>query len=374
MPGLKKYAGGLEFGECYSGAVTNSRRGDLFRRTGCALLLLILSRVPLQAADAPAPVPTDGKPTFTFSQFAAGEPVRLVVYGDTRFTNPSVTRGTDPRIRKWLAERVAEEHPAVLLLTGDTPFTGASAVDWKDFQDETAAWRSNSILVLPTTGNHEIYGGAKQGIANYIENFPSIEGHLYYSALLGNVEVISLDCTSGAGKASPQADWFATQLSHIPSQVQFLFILYHIPWVADRQSQVFANLPSKEALNLRGILEAHLPKLRAKVVVFNGHIHNYERFERNGVEYVVTGGGGAEPYPLLFRGRGDLYKDTDFPVYHYLTVEVSNRKLHAVMWKVSNPVAAELGVEAKDLFNLVVPARRTGSKAPPGPKQNPQAH
>ena len=318
----------------------------------------------------PAPVPTDVNPTFTFSQFPAGEPIRLVIYGDTRFTNPTNTRGTDPRIRKWLAERVAEEHPAVLLLTGDTPFTGASAVDWKDFEDETAAWRTTSILVLPTTGNHEIYGGAKQGIANYVENFPSIAGHLLFSVIgRRGGDFAGLHLRRGQSKSAGR--WFATQLSHIPGKVQFLFILYHIPWVADRQSQVFANLPSKEALNLRGILEAHLSKLRARVVVFNGHIHNYERFERNGVEYVVTGGGGAEPYPLLFRGRGDLYKDTGFPVYHYLTVEVSNRQLHAVMWKVSNPDAAELGVEEKDHFNLTAPARRTGSKAPPGAKGNP---
>ncbi|MGA7856567.1 MAG: metallophosphoesterase [Terracidiphilus sp.] len=333
--------------------------------------MLLLSGLPLGAAVTPDPVPTDANPTFTFSQFQAGDPIRFVAYGDTRFTNPAVTRGTDPHVRKWLAERVAQEHPAVLLLTGDTPFTGASAVDWKDFQDETESWRTNSILVLPTIGNHEIYGGSKLGLANYFENFPTITGHRYYSALLGTVEVISLDCTSGTGKASPQADWFSRQLGHIPKQVQFLFILYHVPWVADRQSQVFANLPDKDALNLRAILEDHLTKIRARVIVFNGHIHNYERFERNGVEYVVTGGGGAEPYPLLFRGRGDLYRDTGFPVYHYLTLEVRNRELHAVMWKVVNPEAANLSVEAKDKFTLAAPLRRTSPRALPRTKTQP---
>jgi acid phosphatase type 7 len=113
--------------------------------------------------------------------------------------------------------------------------------------------------------------------------------------------------------------------------VQFLFILYHIPWVADRQSQILVNLPTKEALNLRNILETHFPNLHARVLVFNGHIDNYERFERYQVEYVVTGGGGAQPYPLLFRGRSDLYKDAGFPVYHYLSIDVNNRQLHAVM-------------------------------------------
>ena len=95
---------------------------------------------------------------------------------------------------------------------------------------------------------------------------------------------------------------------------------------------------------MRKILEARLPKIHANVVVFNGHIHNYERFERQGVEYVVTGGGGADPYPVLFRGAGDLYRDTGFPVYHYLVLDVANHKLHAVMWKVKDPDAGTLEV------------------------------
>jgi hypothetical protein len=287
----------------------------------------------------------------------------MVAYGDSRFTDPSVTTGTNPRVRKWLAERIAEEHPEVLLLTGDTPFTGAKAADWEDFQDETTGWRSEHILELPTTGNHESYGGKAQGIANYLKNFPEIAGHRYYSALLGNVEVVSLDCTSPTVSSSAQVRWFAAQLDHLPGQVEFLLILYHIPWMADRQSQFFANLPSKEALLLRGILEARLSHIRAKVVVFNGHIHNYERFERAGVEYVVTGGGGAEPYPLLLRGRADLYRDTGFPVYHYLTVEVSGHQLHAVMWKVKDPDAASLSVEAKDQFTLAGPGAKGTAKA-----------
>jgi len=42
-------------------------------------------------------------------------------------------------------------------------------------------------------------GGAPAGIANYLKNFPEIAGQRYYSALLGSVEVISLDYTSPSG-------------------------------------------------------------------------------------------------------------------------------------------------------------------------------
>ena len=111
------------------------------------------------------------------------------------------------------------------------------------------------------------------------------------------------------------------------------------------------------------MLEARLGKIQARVIVVNGHIHNYERFERRGVEYVVTGGGGAEPYPVLFRGRADLYRDLGFPVYNFVTIDIADHTLHAVMWKVKDPRAADLEVEAKDQFVI---AARTGLSGPRG--------
>lgn len=329
----------------------------------------ILSRALLwgEAPSPPAANPPDPNLTFTFSEFAAAKSIRLVAYGDMRFTDPSNTSVANPRIRKWLAARIAEEHPEVLLLTGDMPYTGAKAEDWQVFRNETSDWRAGHILQLPTPGNHETYGGKEQGIANYLSNFPDIAGHRFYSAVLGNVEVISLDCTSPTGKSSQQVRWFAAQLDHLPLPVDFLLILYHFPWMADEQSQVFAGQPTKDALLFRGILEARLARIRASIVVLNGHIHNYERFESRGVEYVVSGGGGAEPYPLLFRGGADLYHDTAFPVFHYLTLEVTGHKLHAVMWKVKDPEAATLSIEAKDQFTLTAPAKKVSPKARTGP-------
>jgi hypothetical protein len=287
-------------------------------------------------------------------QFSPGKPMHMIAYGDMRFTDPTVTTGTNPRVRKWLAEAVAQRHPEVLMLTGDMPYTGASEADWKRFREETASWSANHTIQLPTIGNHEVVGGQDKGIANYFDNFPGIKGQRYYSVLMGSVEMISLDMTSPSGGTSRQATWFAAQLDHLPSQVQFLFILYHTPMVVDEQSQIFTNLPSKEALTLRHLLEIHLYKLHARIMVISGHIHNYERFERNGVEYVISGGGGAEPYPLVFRGTGDLYRDPGFPVYHYITLDYRDGELHAVMWKVKDPDAKTLSVEAKDEFSLKV--------------------
>ncbi len=334
--------------------------GALLRvcRSSC-LAILVGYCVPGVAGPAGAVPGNDSNPTLVFSQFLPGQPLRLVAYGGTRFTDPSGTSGTNPRIRKLLAERIGEEHPDALLITGDTPFVGAKSADWQEFQNETQSWRTNHIVQLPATGNHEGKGSLGPGIANFLANFPDIANHRYYSALLGSVEVISLDCTLPTAISAPQGRWFASQLNHVPKQVDFLFILFHMPWMADRQSELFVGLPNPQSVALRNILEARLGAMRAKVVVLNGHLHNSERFERRGVEYVVTGGGGAEPYPILFRGQADLYRDLAFPVYHYLTMEISNHQLHAVMWKVKDPVAGTLELEVKDQFTLTAPRAKT---------------
>lgn len=328
------------------------------RTAACFLLALAFRGIALpfdgeaSQADSPPRVRVDGTPTFVLRQFAADAPLRLIVYGDTRFTDPKTTEGTNPRVRSWLAGKIGEEKPQALLLTGDLPFVGARDEDWEEYRRETASWTQDGFPVLPTIGNHEIKGDPVKGAANYLANFPLIQGHRYYSAVLGPVEVISLDMILPANPHSEQYRWFAAQLAHIPAAVEFVFILYHTPWVADTQSQMIASLPTKDGLALRTLLEQQVPKMRAKVVMFSGHIHNYERFERHGVEYVVTGGGGAAPYPLLYRGAHDLYRDSGFPVFNYVTVEVAHHALHAEMWKVVDPDASTLSVEKKDSFSL----------------------
>lgn len=69
--------------------------------------------------------------------------------------------------------------------------------------------------------------------------------------------------------------------------------------------------------------------MRARIVVFAGHVHNYERHEHGGVTYFVTGGGGAHAYPIE-RAPTDLYQSTEIN-YHFIDVTVEPRKMVATM-------------------------------------------
>jgi len=100
----------------------------------------------------------------------------------------------------------------------------------------------------------------------------------------------------------------------------------HHPPVADVQTKLFVDHnPRPNEIALASLLEANR-KSRVKFVVIAGHIPNYERFERNGVVYLVSGGGGAVPYPVE-RTPPDAYQDPSFPNYHYLKFVLSGETL-----------------------------------------------
>jgi hypothetical protein len=294
----------------------------------------------------------DGAPTFTVSDLPVGRPLRVVVYGDMRFTNPSNTSDTHPGVRKWLAQKVGEERPDILLLTGDMPFHGSDPADWKIYSQETAVWTQERLRIYPTIGNHEGLPDPIAGKRNYFAAYPQLENHDYYSVQLGNIYLITLDSSTFLNVGWPQYGWLEAQLAHLPASADFVFFLFHQPLVADLQTAFMLGIPDPSTLRLRHQLEASAAKSHARFVVFNGHIHNYERFDMNGIMHVITGGGGARPYPIFIRGDQDLYHARTYPNFNYLVITVEGKHADAKMYRVVDPDAAVKSVELKDSFTL----------------------
>ena len=80
---------------------------------------------------------------------------------------------------------------------------------------------------------------------------------------------------------------------------------------------------------LAKIVEARQTHASFRIVVFSGHVHNYERHEHNGVTYFVSGGGGAHAYPIQ-RAPDDPVQSKEVN-YHYLVVEVNGKQMTVTM-------------------------------------------
>ncbi len=306
--------------------------------------------------DDPTP-DLSGKPTFVVGEIKAGSDLKIVAYGDMRFTDPSNTTDTNPRVRKWLVEKIAQEKPDALLVSGDLPFRGGLKADWQVYRQETAPWTTGGLRVYPTLGNHELVPDPRPGYTNYFAEFPWLGGRRWYSVQMGSAYFMLLDSNGGHAERTfnpgePQRLWLESQLDHLPPEVNFVFFVTHMPLINDIQSEVIADIPAGTELALRRYLEEKASRCAAKFIVVTGHVHNYERFEHAGISYIVSGGGGAKPYPIYARNPEDLYRDKAYPNFNYLVFMVHGKQADVTMYRVAEPKAATLTTEVKERFTL----------------------
>lgn len=273
----------------------------------------------------------------------------IIAYGDQRFTDPANVKVANPKVRRWLVSRIAEERPDALLLSGDVPYDGSVANDYEVYRGETSAWREKKINVYPAMGNHELRGSESREPRNWWNAFPELNRRRWYSVLMGEVYILTLDSNLSLLPGSRQHNWLADQIAQIPTAAKFVFVSLHHPPVADGIENDHSHdvRPNEHALAL--LLEKSAAGSSARFVVIAGHIHNYERFLEQKVTYLVCGGGGAKPAPVA-RTQADLYQDASFPNYHYVKFIRDQHQLSAQMFRVQDPDADHpLWIE-KDAF------------------------
>jgi acid phosphatase type 7 len=312
------------------------------------VFLFSLLSVQLLAQQTP---PDDGAPTFRVAALALSSHVTVIAYGDQRFHDHFNFMIANPKARMALVQKIAKEKPDAIQMSGDVPYRGTDLADYDAFRTETKAWRDAHLRVYPALGNHELSGGVEKGVEAWWDAFPELKGMRWYSVALGDrISLIQLDSTSDLTRDSKQIKWLRAQLTALPPSVDFVMISLHHPPVADIQMHLHVDHnPRSNEIALRNFISQISPSLHATIVVIAGHIHNYERAEVDGVTYLVSGGGGAEPYPVE-RTKDDLYQDPSFPNFHYVKFELEGDQLKATMFRLANPDAKKLVWEAKDHF------------------------
>lgn len=258
---------------------------------GCAQAPSVATPPPSAVSGGPGPVAT--------ALF------RFAVYGDTRDQH---------EIHRAIVKGVLSHQPALVLQTGDLVHHGDSEDEWKIFDQITKDMRQQNPY-YPARGNHDV-GGKKLGFYEQRVTQPILSGNkLYYSFEKANVHFISIDTEQDLGPNSDQHKWLVSDLEKARAKGMFIIPFFH--------KAIFSaghHAYDKDVLDLKPNL---LPLLQqyGVVLVFQGHDHVYYRTIRDGITYVVTGGGGApfhhDDHPQLMI-PGDIHEE----VNHFCIADV----------------------------------------------------
>ena len=237
------------------------------------------------------------------------QPFEFVVYGDNR-TRPDAHK-------KVIQALLANSHPEFVVQTGDMVADAADSSLWPTFFDiEHDLLRK--VAFYPSLGNHE------HNAANYYDFF---QGTPYYSFNWGNAHFAIMDTDLGnfapteTGRQAfwkEQTAWLEEDLRKSQGAA-FRFVAGHHPpmtAVASRQG----DNPHMTAL------EPMFEKYHVTAALF-GHDHNYQHYLKNGVHYIVAGGGGAPLYDVDKPPQGITVKVAK--TENFVRVRVNGKIAHA---------------------------------------------
>lgn len=240
---------------------------------------------------------------------------KFAVIGDNRPANANLPQ---PRRFAKMIKEIDASNPAFAVNVGDCIY-GSGDVDTMKTQYGKYADLLKSTLrakMYLTIGNHEISGSQ----ANQ-DFFKKELGRLYYSFDYGNSHFVVLD-SDVVGEASritgAQLEWLRKDLGDSKAANKFVFVHQPLYPVDGHIGSSQDRYPKQ-----RDALHSLFMRMRVNTV-FVGHEHLFNEQVRNGVRYIISGGGGAPTYPAL-NGEGDFY--------HYIIVTVDGRDIQMTLMK-----------------------------------------
>jgi phosphodiesterase/alkaline phosphatase D-like protein len=234
--------------------------------------------------------------------------VFFIAWGDSRTYHDRLAR---------VAGLAAKDQPDFTVHSGDLVDEGTIEEDWdRFFAAAGPLLRTGGFW--PAIGNHDY--GAKQYFDLFV--LPHPESH--YTFTYGPAQFFVVDSNWQPRRNPGQIDWFAAEVKR--SKARFKFLMCHHPLVSSPADDFLFD----KEWSMYGLFGKALEE-GGVAAVFQGHNHNYQRAERNGVVYITTGGAGAPLYDV-----GQLSPETKFAreVHHYVRVRLSGKtmSIEAVDW------------------------------------------
>ena len=241
------------------------------------------------------------------------QPFSFIGYGDSR---PDIFGNGGHGIICDQIEKVIPE-PDFILHTGDIVFQSNMESQWDRFFYELGDLVDH-IPFFTGLGNHEFdeFGGDMGW--HYFNYFHYPNGEWYYSFNYSNAHIICLNLSvSDAYIPAAQKNWLINDLTkaNASSDINWIILFFHVPLYS---SGAFGNDPEAIAAFEQIFMNFSVD------LVLMGHDHQYERIFVNGIQYIVTGGGGAELELYIGGDENVQYSEN---IHHFCLIEVNGLSL-----------------------------------------------
>jgi hypothetical protein len=164
------------------------------------------------------------------------------------------------------------------------------------------AEHSKKFPILLVLGNHDI---SDDGSGFGLKDFEGIYGSCQFSFTIGSSLFVFLDVISSRGQTGEYLEFLDQTLANKEEKIEKTFVFMHIPPAGLNSSLLCRPLPQSEKF-LQLVKKYHID------YVFAGDHHGYIKTEKDGTNFIVTGGGGAE-----LRGQHGKF-------YHLVRMAVKN--------------------------------------------------
>jgi 3',5'-cyclic AMP phosphodiesterase CpdA len=303
---------------------------------GCRLLIaLVLLGCTTAAASCASSAPGPVLPYE--AAIGPDAPRRFILFGDSRRKlSEEFWRQSYDTERLAVIRALADEAPAFIVNTGDLVTAGSDSAEWRHFHEENQPIFSKKIPYFPALGNHEYMWNRREGTANTFAAFPQMKGRKWYDIRFPPVLLLLLDSNFpqlDEAEIDAQDRWLAESLAAAEKEDALrhvILICHHAP---------YTNAVSHgDSLDVqRHFLKRLTPKAH---IVLTGHVHSYERFLVDNVQYVVSGGGGAPLFQLDVerpRHKGDLFPTREaYRPAHYCRFTIDGPRLRCEVIMLQN--------------------------------------
>lgn len=210
----------------------------------------------------------------------------------------------DPDPQRFVAAAIVADTADLLYVVGDVVyFNGDESQYGPQFYEPYASY-NRPIVAIP--GNHDGDNSDNPSVPSltaFVQNFCAPSPHLDQQAEETNRDTMTqpnvywtlrdplftiiglyTNVPAGGVVQSDQAAWLASELAAAPADAALIVTLHHPPYSCDTMHGGSASMGR--------LLDGAFAQGRRPHLILSGHVHNYQRFSRGQLPYVVIGNGG----------------------------------------------------------------------------------